>query len=54
MNKAFDETIAKNHQMAKDEAWKQYFQNITQTTNEIKQLNQYYADLHQQVQLYDH
>lgn len=45
MNKAFDDTIAKNHQMAKDEAWKQYFQNITESSNAIKQLNQYYSDL---------
>lgn len=42
MNKALDDTIVKNHQLAKDTAWKQYFQSITETSDEIKKLNQYY------------
>lgn len=45
MNKAFDETIVKNHQMAKNESWKQYFQTITETSDAIKQLNNYYSAL---------
>ncbi len=45
MNKTFDETISKNHQMAKDAAWKQYFQGIAETSDKIKELNQHYKSL---------
>ena len=45
INKAMDDLIIKNHQMAKDSAWKQYFQGMTKTSKEIQQLNQYYSQL---------
>lgn len=45
MNEAFDATIAKNKQMAKDASWKQYFQNMTKTSDELKKMNKYYSDL---------
>ncbi len=45
MNKAFDDIILKNRQMANDASWKQYFQNISKSSDEIKGLNKYYLDL---------
>lgn len=45
LNKALDDTILKNRQMANDTSWKQYFQNITKTSDEIKNLNKHYAEL---------
>jgi len=45
INEAIDNAIAKNRQMAKDAAWKQYFQNITRTSDELKQLNEWYVSL---------
>lgn len=45
LNNAFDDTIAKNRQMASDASWKQYFQGMTETSREIQQLNQYYSQL---------
>lgn len=44
-NAALDETARKNHQMAKDAAWKQYFQGISETSHELQQLNKYYTQL---------
>lgn len=45
MNAAYDDTIVKNHQLAKDSAWKQHFQDIGKSSDEIKKMNSHYADL---------
>lgn len=48
MNKIFDETLDKNHQLAKDSAWKQQFQGVADTSNEMKKMKVHYSELEKQ------
>lgn len=45
LNKVFDQTIAKNTQLAKNTAWKQQFQGISDSSDELKKMNKHYSEL---------